>query len=67
MKMLFLSSAVAGQLPRKCETVSSSVSQAGQRLVVDLLILPVQVLVESAVSCDEMQCGTVIVPVAAEM
>ena len=31
MKMLFLSSAVAGQLPKKCETVSPSVSQAGQR------------------------------------
>jgi hypothetical protein len=36
VKMLFLSSAVAGQLPRKCETVPSAVSQAGQRLVVDL-------------------------------
>jgi hypothetical protein len=46
-------------LPRKCETVSSSVSQAGQRLVVDLLIMGiVRILAESAVSCDDV-CSAV--------
>ena len=56
MKMLFLSSAVEGQLPRKCETVSSSVSQAGQRLVVDLLILCRYLL---SPQCPVMRCSAV--------
>ena len=49
MKILFLSSAVAGQLPRKCETVSSSVSQAGQRLVAEFGAIVVPVVDEMGV------------------